>query len=428
MEAQDVVADDAAPRPGVARRDAELGRVVRVRVVPGLVGLVLLLQPPPGEVLRFKGREAPKHKFEARQVDRFFTGHEAAQRRAQLLVRRHHQVQGPVRDLQVRHVRQEVVADQHAQAHEVVDEPLDVPVLVELQSQHVPQQAHLEQFEVVPRVLQRILGLPPPPRVPHGHLLPQQEKFRFVRHEPEHDQVRVQAVETVLRRAPRFRLLPRPNKVHDLVLALARDVGARKHDFHRLVERVVGALVREPRLEGLAELGHERRAGRDAVRVESVGVGRHVAAGRDEFRAQLLALLRRAEPAAPLLVHLRARRDAVDGEDDRALGGDDLADLVREGEDAHELVARAGLRDLGVVAVRAHVDDAVHVEVQVVDVRLFLLRRQAVGHALHDRRVLVREPTKHLRDAARDDGGAGRLSHTHRLEPSDGPGRERQQQ
>ena len=158
---------------------------------------------------------------------------------------------------------------------------------------------------------------------------------------------------------------------------------------------------------------------------DQVGVYDHIMETRKlEFMAELFARM----ASSPGALEAVARRDAVDGEDDRALGGDDLADLVREGEDAHELVARAGLRDLGVVAVRAHVDDAVHVEVQVVDVRLFLLRGQAVGHALHDRRVLVREPTKHLRDAARDDGGAGRLSHMHRLEPADGPGRERQQQ
>mmetsp|Transcript_14273 Transcript_14273/g.44155 ORF Transcript_14273/g.44155 Transcript_14273/m.44155 type:complete len:307 (+) Transcript_14273:1138-2058(+) len=202
-------------------------------------------------------------------------------------------------------------------------------------------------------------------------------------------------------RPGRVRRLHVSHVVHDLVLALAGLVGAREDDGRRVgpaVERVRGALVREPRAERGAQRVHELRARRDAVGIKRVRVVGHGLARGDQLRVELLALLRGPEAPRPLLVHLRARRDAVDREVDGLRGPDDLADFVRKRKDAHELLALARDDEFRVVAVRAHVDDAVHVQVQVVDVRA-ALGGQAVAHALHDARVLVRQPPEHLRNA-----------------------------
>mmetsp|Transcript_13626 Transcript_13626/g.44425 ORF Transcript_13626/g.44425 Transcript_13626/m.44425 type:complete len:263 (-) Transcript_13626:8-796(-) len=251
----------------------------------------------------------------------------------------------------------------------------------------------------------------------------------------------------------------RPNVVHDFVLAFPREVRTREDDQQVRVKGILLDLIVEPRLEGYGQLVHELRPRRDAIRIEgrlarrlprrrasaavvllrkdvvgqpSVGVdvGAVLPAelGRDfPLLLGLLALLGGAEPPGPLLVHLGPRRDAVDGEVHELPRADDLADLVGELEDPHELLLQRRRRLHVAVPVRALVNDAVHVKVQVIDP----LGRPLVN-PLHDRRILVRQPSKHLRNPAHDhlrrtlarrrkkprrqrqDEGKQQRSHTHR--------------
>jgi hypothetical protein len=79
----------------------------------------------------------------------------------------------------------------------------------------------------------------------------------------------------------------------------------------------------------------------------------------------LLSVSSRAEPAGPLLVHLRPRGHSIDGEVDELLGFNQVYDLVRVRVDVPEDFLFA--RRLGpVLWVSAGMDDAVHVEIQIV--------------------------------------------------------------
>jgi hypothetical protein len=116
--------------------------------------------------------------------------------------------------------------------------------------------------------------------------------------------------------------------------------------------------VRSSRLRGY------RLTRRDAVAVEP-GFFRDLFASPFRLVEGLLGLFRGPEPPTPLLVHLGARGDAVDREEEQLLGFDDgkqVRDVVEDGEE--DVVFRDAERGVIVVRVRTVVDDAVHVQVE----------------------------------------------------------------
>ena len=109
---------------------------------------------------------------------------------------------------------------------------------------------------------------------------------------------------------------------------------------------------------------------------------------------RLPALARDAVPPLPLLVHLGARRDAVDRNVEQPLRPHELHHRVDRGADRDQLLLLRAALHLGVVAVRARVEDAVRVEVKVVD----LGHRQLVDRAV-DEWVALREPAVEVGNA-----------------------------
>ena len=128
-------------------------------------------------------------------------------------------------------------------------------------------------------------------------------------------------------------------------------------------------------LEALGQPGHERCARRDTVAVEMRLFGllrRQVhplllqLPPDPAHRLDLLrGLLAGAEPSAPLLVHLGPRRHAVYRHVEqlaRPHDGEQAVDALEDGDHHLVLVPGRGF----VLGVRARVDDAVHVEIQIV--------------------------------------------------------------
>ena len=95
-----------------------------------------------------------------------------------------------------------------------------------------------------------------------------------------------------------------------------------------------------------------------------------------------------------LLVHLGARRTAVDRHIEELLGADDAYEAADVAKGLHEDLALLLHAEASRVVVRTVVDDAVHVQVEVVELR-DLLR----GDVLIDQRVALREPAIETRDA-----------------------------
>mmetsp|Transcript_64923 Transcript_64923/g.193524 ORF Transcript_64923/g.193524 Transcript_64923/m.193524 type:complete len:284 (+) Transcript_64923:2265-3116(+) len=211
------------------------------------------------------------------------------------------------------------------------------------------------------------------------HDLPDDAEVRLVRRQAQHDKVGIRAVEAV----PGVRVVLRlhalgADVVHDLVLTLAGNVRVVEDDtgLELLPERVVGQAVVDVVADGLGHLVQEVGAGRDDVGVEELAcaaIGQSTALRLPVLpellllALHLLALLRGPEPSRPLLVHLGAGGDAVDGHVEQLLGPDDADEAVQVEENVlvHVLLifwCRAIFR------VAAWVDDAVHVEVQVVEI------------------------------------------------------------
>lgn len=190
-----------------------------------------------------------------------------------------------------------------------------------------------------------------------------------------------------------------PNVVHDLVLALAGNVRIRQYDLNPPPARIAVQPIVHIVVQARRQPIHERRAGRYAVRVEVLALGllgRQVGALQQQLRphpldlADLLhRLLGGAEAARPLLVHLGARRHAVDRHVEQLAGPHDAEQAVDALEYRHHhlvLVLRGG----AVLGMGARVDDAVHVQVEVVEldavrVRIGRVRRQP--HAIHVHRL-----------------------------------------
>ncbi len=100
-------------------------------------------------------------------------------------------------------------------------------------------------------------------------LLAQQTKMWLVRHEAEHDEVRVESVYAMhLIGIIAGLLFARTDQLHDLVLALAGSLLAGKDHFDSAPGRIAGQFAVDEPLEMCRQTSHELRAGRDAVGVE----------------------------------------------------------------------------------------------------------------------------------------------------------------
>mmetsp|Transcript_13158 Transcript_13158/g.33917 ORF Transcript_13158/g.33917 Transcript_13158/m.33917 type:complete len:226 (+) Transcript_13158:1951-2628(+) len=164
------------------------------------------------------------------------------------------------------------------------------------------------------------------------------------------------------------------------MLTLTRDVGVGQDgpELQLLPQRIVGHPVVDVIADGLGHLVQKVGAGRDDIGVEEVGraavrqcpaLSLPVLPQLHLLPLHLLALLRSAEAPGALLVHLGARGHAVDGHVDDLLRADDADKAVEVQENVlvHVLLV---LRRRPVLGVAARVDDAVHIEVQVVKVSI----------------------------------------------------------
>jgi hypothetical protein len=163
-------------------------------------------------------------------------------------------VEGVLRDVDGRQVRQEVVAHQEGKEYEVVHHALHVPRLLghvaeELELQVLPQDGQVQQLEA--RILgllqdraRRVLGPRPaaaPTEVDH---LTQQREVRLVGGQGKHDQVRVLAVHAVADVGLVVGAgLHVPDVLHDLVLALSRHAVPAVDDRQAPPQRILPHLL-----------------------------------------------------------------------------------------------------------------------------------------------------------------------------------------
>ena len=282
-----------------------------------------------------------------------------------------------------------------AQITYLVEGPLAAQREVQLQVLAQDRQVHQLELRLARLADHRLPGRPAAAasRVEIHHLAEQGE-VGLVGGQPKHDQVGVLAVHAVALVRRVVRLGPRlADVLHDLVLALARHVVPAEHNLQVAPQGVLLDLLADEPTQVLAHELHELRPGRDAVGVEDV-VFVHDLPPLTRLGHAFHAVLRRTETTRTLLVQLRTRGHAVDGHEEQLLGLGDLRDhAVNVAEDGqHHLAQGQAAGRAVVVGVRARVDDAVHVQVQVVDLR----QQCAVGDHLVDLRVTLAEPAIEL--------------------------------
>ncbi len=147
----------------------------------------------------------------------------------------------------------------------------------------------------------------------------------------QHYQVCVGSVETVSVIGQEV-LLVCPHELHDLVLALARGVGASENDAEALPVVVLFNFFLDEEVEHVIELFHEGSARRNGVVFEVFLTVSHVGVAVEAFDIVLI-FLGTAETTSALVVHLAARGHSVEGHDDHLGGldhGDDGVDVVED--------------------------------------------------------------------------------------------------
>mmetsp|Transcript_31089 Transcript_31089/g.61556 ORF Transcript_31089/g.61556 Transcript_31089/m.61556 type:complete len:243 (-) Transcript_31089:185-913(-) len=227
--------------------------------------------------------------------------------------------------------------------------------------------------------------------------------MRLVARQPQHHQVRVLPVHAV----PRVRPVPRPalplaDVLHDLVLPLPRHLLPAEHHLQLRPRRIRRHLLPDEILDRGRHPPHEIRAGGDAVRIERRPLLLSYLFPRRARRRLLLCqrlrqIPRAAEPTGPLLVQFGAGGHTVHGHVHAHFRTHDLGhDAVEVRDDArHHLALTQGGGHVHARGVGAPVDDAVHVQVQVVEFG----EEGAGGQDLVDVRVPLRQPAVELGDA-----------------------------
>ena len=293
-----------------------------------------------------------------------------------------HQLNALRLDGNERQVGKEVVTDEEAEEDKVVNHSLKVhtcdggEVLLEV----LPKLGEVEVTEFVHVGLEALV-----------ELVAQNAKVGLVGREAEADQIRIHAVDAVRRVGVVARLRAEAaDVVHNLVLALAGDVGIGEHNGEVAPRRVLVELLENEPLNGLPHTLHKGRGGGDNIVVPpllELGLGEIVLG--DNRRGALLgdqialtALGRGAESAASLLVHLTPRGHAINAQHKALLWADNHHEAIDQVEHALEhLLLALGLWEGGCV-VTARMDEAVHVNVEVI-----VSGGVAVLESIHDGRL-----------------------------------------
>lgn len=183
------------------------------------------------------------------------------------------------------------------------------------------------------------------------------------------------------------------NVFHNLMLSFTRDFMTGQDDFASLPVDVLAHFLRNEIFELLGKPSHKLRSRSDAVRVKCIFFG-HFYALTDCLFALPFCVQRSPEPPCALLIHLGARSHSIDRHEEQLLRLDlaeQMLDVV-EYLDEHFILADP-LRDTIGVVVSAVVDDAIHVQVEAVE-----LGDAVLGDELRDRGIALREPAEELRN------------------------------
>lgn len=144
---------------------------------------------------------------------------------------------------------------------------------------------------------------------------------------------------------------------------------SRQYDLATPPRLIIRDLVHNKVLQLLMQPGHKLCAGRDAVRVKPRFRGQNLPP-LCGLLLEHLGLPGAPEATAALLVHLGPRCHTVDGHEEHLAWLDHAEQHLNVVEDvSKDLLLRYAEMGIGIVRVRAHVDDAVHVQIQVVKLR-----------------------------------------------------------
>mmetsp|Transcript_20651 Transcript_20651/g.43398 ORF Transcript_20651/g.43398 Transcript_20651/m.43398 type:complete len:218 (+) Transcript_20651:1816-2469(+) len=198
-----------------------------------------------------------------------------------------------------------------------------------------------------------------------------------------------------------------PDIVHYLVLSLSGNIRPTNHHITAIPPDLIRLLlVLDPLPHSQPQLKHEIRPRRNAIGVESIHILRQLPVPRQNRRRQPLCLLTRPETASSLLIHLGPGSHPVDGQVENLPGPYDFVKAIDVSKYLFEHFRFIEDGDLVfVIAVRAGVDDAVHVEVEVVD---WGDGGGGTKAPVEDVGVLVCEPAEHFGDAEESGGRGGR--------------------
>ena len=214
-------------------------------------------------------------------------------------------------------MRQKVVSHKDVQQDVVVNDIFEVVFerkhfaeRCELELEVLTQQRNVQQVELLPALCRGARS----PR-PECHVLTQQRKVGIMAYKAKHDKVSIQTIEAMARITIIARLGACCTDVlHDLVLALSWYIMAREDHTHTTPVGVLRYLLGHKVLKLLGQSRHERSARGDAVRVEWVFF-RQFFASPDGLLALIPRFLCCAETTATLLIHLGARRNAINGKE-----------------------------------------------------------------------------------------------------------------
>jgi hypothetical protein len=160
-------------------------------------------------------------------------------------------------------------------------------------------------------------------------------------------------------------------------VAAENDAAWRRH------ARVLGDLLVHEEVQRVGQTVHEVGAGRDAVGVEH-GAASGTSAARDvraRARRHLFRFARRLEATRALLIHFGTRRHAVDRHEKHLARRNDVKQTVDvvENVDENLLFGNRILQRI-FVGMRTSVNNAIHVEVQVVYTGKKKRKRRCVRH------------------------------------------------
>lgn len=201
------------------------------------------------------------------------------------------------------------------------------------------------------------------------HLLAQHNEMQLVGTESKDNQISIQAIEAVTRVGVEGGLsLHVAYVVHYLVLPLAGCLLATEYDPTFLPE----GILRDFRSQKAAQAGlqshHELCARRNAVAIESFMLT--LLATLPCLRLQLLRLAGRAKAPAALLIHFGTWCDTIYGQEKQLLRLDQVEELVDVVVNVLKDLRLLQMEvDITIIRVRAVVDNPVHVQVEIVELR-----------------------------------------------------------